>query len=375
MLGLTEMVAEWDAEHEASLSTNTALDQRRPFGRLLDPLSSISAIRFQPYHNDLVQNYMEKLSAWIRSFPEQDRRVAFLVATSTVFVTEAQFRHLQRRLLRHVILRRLLERHHRVPSLALHPVAELPDLAIGMLRESLFVENSDSARKNSFMHANADMLKRSGVSSSDGNPVAFWIENVRVARKAPDERTRQVAVVAQREVVASHESLRGKRRMIVLEDFAGSGSDLLETMEDLSRAGLPLEEVLLAPVVATEHALGVLAEACENQSSADLRFDVLTAYVVPHEARCFGHPRATLLESAGGGLGAGLGSHVERMSEEFFVRNRNRMKLSPSERHGFGGLALAFAHAWNCPDSTLPLIWSPPSGEFAPLFQRASRIL
>ena len=61
----------WDRDYEATLPPNAPMEDRRPYGRILDPLAVISGIRFQPYQNDTLPRFLDKLVVWLSQFPDE----------------------------------------------------------------------------------------------------------------------------------------------------------------------------------------------------------------------------------------------------------------------------------------------------------------
>src|SRR4051812_33772586 len=91
------------------------MESRRQFSRVWESLKSVYPLRFQPYRNDMVPDFLEKLMAWLSQFDEDDQATAFLLAARMVFITEKQFEFLQRRLfqsqIRHFLLQSVISRY------------------------------------------------------------------------------------------------------------------------------------------------------------------------------------------------------------------------------------------------------------------------
>lgn len=350
------------------------MDVRRPFGRALDAIAAVHHLRFQPYRNDRLPNYVEKLRVWLTQFEEQDRPTAFLLATKVLFVTQVQFEFLQRRLFQSLIRRHLLN-----AAIVAHGYAAndykraLPHLEEEM-NASLFIGNSDSSGLNSFVHRNREEFANRMTRSLVGPDLAFWVYPAARSRDRSNAVVRRVAKQFQSEVLQTDDRIAKKHRLIVVEDFSASGSDLVRAMLLLARTSLPIKEVVIAPVMACEHALHRLERLAQRLSrSSPYAFHTIAAHVLPNRMRCFGGPQPSYLD--GHPPITDLSSRVEQLSEKMFrSKFEAEFGLSQSSKHGYDNLALAFAFFSNCPDNSLPIIWVD-YDRWRGLFPRASRYI
>ena len=173
-IDIDAMVRGWDAEYESTLPGDAPPDKRRPFGRLLDSLIAISSLRFQPYRNDRITIFLEKLAIWLGQFPESDRKAAFLLANRILFVTERQFQSLQRRLFDRFIRRHPLEVAIARRGVAKYDFVTASNYLIEEMDKTIFVANSDSSNINSFVHENSEAFADRERRSLVGPELAFW---------------------------------------------------------------------------------------------------------------------------------------------------------------------------------------------------------
>ena len=173
--------------------------------------------------------------------------------------------------------------------------------------------------------------------------------------------------------------LAGKDRMVIIEDFSGTGTDLSNSLAVIKASSLPLTDILLAPVSATQMAMDRLRRSCALASGApsavSRSYSVVTAEELPHSLCCFDGPDPSYLDDQD--LIPTLSAVVRRLSEEMYTRHFSRAgaDLLPRDMHGFGHLALAFVLYTNCPDNSLPLLWKEVASFPVALFRRVSRVI
>lgn len=371
-IDLLKAVQQWDRDYEAGLPVSASLEQRRPYSRRAEPLEAIAPWRFQPYQNDKTPNFVEKLSYWLGQFPSTDQHLAFLLATNIVFVTSRQFENLQRRLFRSHIRKLLLESIIQNQGLAQHDYVTASQSLDAEMDRTIFVPNSDSSSINSFVHLNNEYFANRHKRNLVGPELEFWTYPTDREAQTLDAAIKTASTDFATKVLATDQRLTGKTRLVVLEDFSGTGSDLEKALHYLDRSHLPVSEVVLAPVLATQAAVDHLTAQCAKLKKR--RYSVVTAQMLPHKLSCFDGKSPSYLD--GHEPVPILSSEVKRLSELAFAGHFQSCAdpLHANHQHGFGGLALAVVMASNCPDNTLPMVWKHTS-TWKGLFPRASRFL
>jgi hypothetical protein len=372
---ISQLVAEWDREYEANLSQSDPPEKRQPYGKTLTSLNRISDLRFQRYENDDIPTFLEKLRAWLTQFDDQEKKVAFLLANRIIFVTESQFAALQRRLFSSCIRRHLLDyiiKQHRLKTYDYTGASGFLDKEMDA---TIFVANSDSSQLNSFVHLNGRYFFNRQARRLVGPEVRFWTYPSERARRASGD-VRLAAQTFELEVLSTDPLLKGKRRMVIVEDFSGSGADLVKTLFLLDGTSLPFTEVVIAPAIATSRAIRNLHRICARLNKRT--YSVIPAETLPENLSCFD------------GLGPAYKSYldgeepIKSLSLEVKVLSTNvynahfqsgSSPLQFEHRYGVGNLSLAFAMYKNCPDNCLPVIWKKTDTWSKPLFPRVSRII
>ena len=369
---LAELVATWDRDFEASLSPQADSSERRPFARVLDSLKGVRSFRFEPYKNDTLPNFIEKLTHWVQQFNEGERPAAFLLASRFVFVTDSQFQALLRRLFCSSIRRYFLESIISTRALGRFQYAEAIKWIDQELDNTIFVPNSESSPLNAFVHSNDSYFRDRIQRALVGPELSFWTHSSKVANTSDDPDIARAARTFQMKVVRNNPLLRGKHRLIVLEDFAGTGSDLAASLKAIDQSVLDIQEVGIAVALATQAGSDRLSSLCERLTARGPRsYHFWAGHVLPQTLRCFDSPVDSYLDR--NTLIPDLSKQVKAISERLY-RERYYSFLAKKNRHGYGGLALAFAMYSNCPDNSLPMLWTT-NGGWHPLYRRVSRFI
>lgn len=370
---LASLVASWDSEYESRLGTVGVDDsERRPFGRMLEGLHEIAPLRFQPYQNDTMPLFMEKLRIWLAQFDDDDQPIAFLVAMKLIFVTQPQLNVLSRRLFEQHIRRRFLESIISAQKLSPYDFLSAATFLGKEMDETLFIPNSDSSRINDFVHINRAYFTSRSKRKLTGPEVAYWVHTSNIANLSLSEEELRVAAKFERIAAKRDSLLQNKKRLVVLEDFSGTGSDLARTLYKLDQSNIGVSEILVGVLMATEKSIVDLRNLCRELSNAGRRlYDIEAGMILPHSLRCFDGPDKSYLEVT---PNMPMASEKLRFISEKLYTSKFFRELKPENMHGFGGLALAFAFYTNCPDNSLPMIWIS-LDDWRPLFPRASRII
>jgi hypothetical protein len=371
-MNLAQAVIQWDDDHAAAASIGAPPEHLRPFGKLLDGLRVTAPLRFHPYQNDIHDNYLEKLNRWLDCFEPEDRPLAFFLASKVVFVTLKQFEALQRRLFEHHIRRLMLDSAIARRSLSPFDYKAAELYLTEEMDTTLFVANSDSSPLNAFTHVNSARFTDRASRRLVGPDIRFWVYPAE--RRGDPLSTDQQAALDDYEnkVLATDGRLWGKTRLVVLEDFSGTGSDMLTTLNLIHESPFPVHEVCLALVMCTQHAFGLLMDRCAKLNALGSRtYSVHAALILPESFRCFDGPDKSYLADSPAFPDAP--QQLKALADKVYAQHFTG-KLPAEATYGFGKLALAFVFYSNCPDNTLPLLWSE-IGSWYPLFRRASRII
>ncbi len=100
---LARIAAAWDQQMGIKEADSSS------FSSLLITLTRVANVRFRGFQNDGGVPFQDRLRRWLKQFEPIDQPAAFLLAARIIFLTEEQFHCLQRRLLRCVIRKHILD--------------------------------------------------------------------------------------------------------------------------------------------------------------------------------------------------------------------------------------------------------------------------
>lgn len=155
------------------------------------------------------------------------------------------------------------------------------------------------------------------------------------------------------------------KRLVLLEDFVGGGSQMRKAVDYASKFG-PYLETLVVPLIICPKGMKAAAEL-ENNHASTIRFEPIVTV-----------PEAAFLTETPSSGEPQLHTELRVFAIDTYSRVSDGQQIGPKPYHplGFppkdptGGLIVMYT---NTPDNTLPLIhW--PSRTWQPLFPRHSRV-
>jgi hypothetical protein len=245
MFDLSTKALQWDQELELKHPPSNIDSERRQFTRMLEDLPTLATLRFQPYQNDEQLNYVEKLRVWISQFPEKDQPLAYVLAMHIVFVTQRQFETLQRRLMNSILRKKFMDKALADRGLKPFDYKTAQAYFTNEMDQTLFISNSDSADLNSFVHVNSEHFVDREKRSLVGPEVQFWTSPaVNASNPLATADQRSTALAYESKVLANDRHIKNKTRLVILEDFSGSGSDISKTLRTIHLTTIPVKEVI-----------------------------------------------------------------------------------------------------------------------------------
>lgn len=391
-MNLVDKINSWNQnyenENESDYYDSSSVD-RRPYDKIFAELRSAESLCYTPYQNDQNPNYLEKLDSWLENFPQKDQHYAFLLATKVIFITMEQLEYLQGVLYEHHIKMKLLEDIIEIKQLKLHQHYKALHELDSEMDKTLFVPNSDSAPFNSFVHINKNYFSNREGRFLVGGDADLWTyagekryylkQKLRSCdTNSKKEILKKINIIDsyEKEIICGDPHIKNKKRLIILEDFSGSGSDLIERLIKIHRSNLPFEKVILATCMATKLAYDNVMKECDymNKELGKLRYTFISAFILPKKCSCINRLENSEQELYldGDPPVKNLSVHVKRLSEDAFA-NHFKNHLDKENALGFRQ-SLAFVFYTNCPDNTLPIIWKQ-TKNWRALFPRSSRII
>jgi hypothetical protein len=293
--------------------------------RLRDQLDWLRRHLFEDYEPEEYRRFDERLTDWLLNVDgEADRKALFRLLGHLFFLAKPQFKALCRGAFNDAIVRWLIEEENiQLDAPDLHQQLEQAVAA------TWFGAVTDSMNLNSFIKANR-------LSGHDIR--AEW---------------RTLERLGDPEAVRRHVTECGVRRLVLLEDFVGSGEQMRSAVV-WARDVLPDIPILVAPLIccpegAVNGQLIATRYGLAFEPTLRLRDDLfLLPMPVANEPPVFAEVRSLIL------------------------RIKDRLGKWSSEPFGHEETGAIFAMFTNCPDNTLPIIHEQ-SASWNALFPRVRR--
>jgi hypothetical protein len=282
------------------------------------------------------QKFWDRLNAWLNSVPdENEQRTLFQLVPHLFFLGPKEMDCMYRVAFKEHMFQWLVDTTG-IGFEDSHAAAKLKSA----LRETWVCPVTDSMRINAFYHLN-------NLAGRDFRP--DW---------------RSLALLGEVKKIASFITKERVKRLVLLEDFVGSGSQVRSTLR--FAATLPGRlPVLFIPLVVCPAGDRLLA----NLASVLTNFTYRPVLRLPAES--FLSPVPALTEPAiFGAVRAVVLKYYAYLLRGTPARDRPKL-YGPFGFDSTGGLVVIWT---NCPDNTLPAIHHRAPNWWSPLFPRASRI-
>jgi len=179
--------------------------------------------------------------------------------------------------------------------------------------------------------------------------------------------------------------LKGKTHLFILEDFAGSGQTAATDIRRLAIDYPSLKRIVFCPCVCTEQARQTILEVQANlPSDINVDISVLPGIEIPSSARAFSDDCYLWKQHTLPKTPIQMSSEIRRICDEAYSEYHHvenspyAVEVDPIRitSGGYRDTQLLVVLYSNCPNNSLPIIWSTAKGksrEWQPLFERYPR--
>jgi hypothetical protein len=359
LLELRQLVIDWDVHSPVDEDSNAT----SRFESILDRLEWFGTHEWAGYlpaqHAEQSAQYMTRLADWIGNVEEdEDRKLLLEFALHLAFVSHADLCSLYRTAFSGPILSWVVEQE----SLALDDHDFQKRLQEELHRRTWYCPVTDSMDINEFYHVNQIV----GVSHRPGFALLKMLDKA-VNDEVPGTTTRLMTNL-KNYINNPHPRISAPplKRLVLLEDFVGSGTQSAGALEWAARnLDLP---ILFVPLVVCAPGLLKLSKLVKeyapklrirpllNLSEYDLLGPKREGFDgIPNAERIETFARATFEQVAGG--------------------PHTNPRVSPYTPFGFEDTGSYFVSYSNTPNNTMPMIHHKPTGGgWRPLFPRSARV-
>ena len=356
---LRNLVVEWDLG-DANESPQVA----SRFQALLQKLTWFGETQWSTYlpseQAGEDPHYLSRLARWIGNVPgEKSRQLLLEYATCITFFSHADFHALHLAAFRGPITRWVVEQ----TKLGLADPQFQQKLSDELRALTWYCPVTDSFDINEFHHLN----HLSGVQHRPAFATLAMLDTrggVASAGQTTDELVRNLKQYIAKP--SKHPRARPLKRLVLLEDFVGSGSQAADPIAwALHKLDIP---VLFVPLVICCTGLEALRQL-EESSQGRLKVSPLVTV----------RPEDVLGPVRQPQIGIPNAEEIEALATATFARisgaAASELPHAPYTPFGYRKTGCSFVSYSNTPDNTLPLIHHRPAGgTWEPLFPRASRI-
>lgn len=322
---------------------------------------------YQPVISPPENDFMNRLYDWLMLFSENEQKFLFYLASKILFFNLHQINHLSYHTYQRCIKKCILEDIISERNLRKNDYRSAERYYNEELEKTLFVGLTSSSRINDFSHFNREIDRNVNYGL---NLETLLYPTKRKLELLHDDNLIELCDNFEEFIINSENTIREKRRIIIIEDFCGSGSDSVEKLINLNQSGLNFEKIIFAPFIITYKGIENINKFIET---FDLTRDFKYVYgeLIPESMKCFDQEENYLQSDwfEDEDISEVIKSVCEVKYNDYFCET-----LDQDDKYGFANLKIVLVHYYNCPDNSLPFIWNN-DRDFTPLFMRSRRIL
>lgn len=371
MKEIKELAAIWDIENTKNNHLATG-SERKIYSELCDSIEILKEFKFEPYQpipNPPKPDFIKRMKEWLNQFEKKDQKYLFYLVSKLIFLTQPQINHLMDYLFQNKIKKIILEDIILENNLPPFSYKEAEESLLLELEKTLFVGLSDSSRINDFTHINMDYINRTINTGIEFETLIYPSKRKIMYNLEGNSQKVKFCNDFEKCVLLEDNLLLNKKRLIILEDFSGSGLDIIENFTYLKSSSLAFEKIIFAPYIITYKACEILENWIDNNQE-DGKYYYTYGTKIPEDAKCFDYDKSYLL-SEWPDEKVDICDKIKQTCNSVCKRN---FPKDSSYLYGVGEIMIAFATYYNCPDNSLPILWCDKGG-WKPLLQRASRIM
>lgn len=352
------------------------------YNDLLNEIKFLIDFKFEPYlpvKTPPSKEFIERLVIWLDQFNNNEKRYLFYLVSKIIFFNSKQINHLYSNVyekkIKRVILEDIIKEKQSIPPFDYKTALKFYQEEI---KKTIFVGLTDSSRINEFSHViNQNEINRDLNFGLSLDTILYPSKKrtdifLNSHQNMTPEEEKKISICEEFEdkILATDEFIMDKKRIVILEDFCGSGSDVREKLNLLKNSNLTFEKIILAPFIITYKGLDNINNWI-LQNNIEGEIEVVFGEIIPEKNKCFDF-KDNYLED-GWFEKENISEKIKEISESYY-NNVPFDSLTINDKFGFGSLYIAFVNYFNCPDNSLPLIWIDDHG-WKPLFARSRRIL
>ena len=371
MIELSNLVEKWDFKRESNKELK--LSDINFYKNIYDNILSLAKFKFEQYqplpHPD-EKDFLSRLLEWLEQFKEDKQKFLFFLASKIIFFTRDQIDYLMKNVFERRIKREILKEIINDNSRGINNYDFKK--AIGYfqveLDKTLFCGLSDSARINDFVHINREINRR----KSTGFDLPTLLYPSKIKDKLSGTSLKDLCKKFEAIILEKDDVIADKSRLVVLEDTCCSGSDFINFLNNIRDIDLPFKSIYLAPYIISYMGKKNIENWINKNKRLNYNVTLVYGSYITKELKCFDEDQSYL--KIDWKDNKDICEEIKKISTEIYNQNFSE-NLKKEDRFGVNGLKNVFVTYYNCPDTSLPIIWFPNEGNWKPIFLRSSRII
>lgn len=372
MENIANLVEKWNCEYYQSQDDESFEEIKyiNDYNCIFHNIKILAEYKYEPYQPVISppeNDFMNRLYDWLMLFSENQQKFLFYLASKILFFNLRQINHLSIHIYQRRIKKCILDDIIAEQSLRKNDYRSAQKYYHEELEKTLFVGLTDSSRINDFSHFNRELDRTVNYGL---NLETLLYPTKRKLELLHSDDLIELCHNFEDLIINSDNNISEKKRIIIIEDFCGSGSVFLDKLKILNQSKLSFKKVIFAPFIITYKCIENVNKFIETYKLIR-DFKLVYGELIPISMKCFDQDENYLQKDCF--EVEDLSDVLKRVCEEKYNKYFGET-LNQDDKFGFASLKIVLVHYYNCPDNSLPFLWNNDRG-FTPLFMRSRRIL
>jgi len=366
MRELQDLVEKWDQDYliKNLFSPFLAKGSYERYFENIKILRELKFIQYQPISHPIDKDFLDRLIEWLYQFSKEDQPYLFYFSSKIIYFTYEQLlvlmENLYERKIKRLLLNKVIEKKNFEP----YSYLKAQKFFDSELKKTFFVGLTDSSRINEFCHRIEEIKRHINT----GLSLETLLFSTKKRLTTSEDKIKEICKKFEKKILSVDELIKDKERLVILEDFCGSGSDVINYLSFIEESYLHFTEIIISPYIITFKAKRKI-EKWINTSKRSRQYYLTYGTLIPEEMKCFDQDNS-YLKTDWFHKTDDICEKIKEISEKTYEKI---FQQAFPHKYGFGNLKIAFVYYFNCPDNSLPIIWFNKL-DWKPLFKRSSRI-
>lgn len=371
MIDLSNLVEKWDLEIRTL--KRIKLSHQNFYKKTYDNILNLAKFKYDPYQpqrNSGERDFMTRLRNWLEQFIENKQRFLFYLASKIIFFTFEQIENLMETVFERKIKKEILTEiiNDNSKSIDYGDFKSALNYFQDELDKTLFCGLSPSARFNEFFHLNKEINRK----VSTGFSIDTLLYPFKMKLKLSNANHKDLCEKFEELILDNEELIKNKNRLVVLEDTCCSGSDFINFLNIIRDINVPFKSIYIVPYIITYLGKSNIEKWIKKNNHLPYKIKLLGGSEIPEQLKCFDEKDSYLKMDWKEDID--ICEEIKKICLDIYNINFTD-NLKEEYKFGINNVKNAVVTYFNCPDTSLPIIWFPNQGKWKTLFLRSSRII